>query len=151
MTIDEQMIETVDELINKFGTNHIVTSRDIVQIFNNQYNRPMDSVSPPDYCYNRINNGIGLNKPAVFEYMGSSKYKCLGLDYPYNGPIYHKPQGQQEIIVGKCIDGKRIIAPEDGEETQPEKLTIDKEQDINKHKTKRDPGMGLRFQINEAR
>ena len=110
MTIDEQIIEIANKLVNEFGTDHIVSLQEIYQLFFKHYNRNQGSVIPSDYSYNRINNGIQINKPAVFEYLGRGQYRCLGLNYPYNGPIYHKPKGQNEFIVGKCINGERIIA-----------------------------------------
>ena len=110
MTIDEQMVEIVNDLVGNFGTDYVITTRELYEIFFKRFGRKEGSVIPSDYCYNRVNNGTTLNKPAVFEFLGRGKYKCLGLNYPYNGPIYHKPKSQGEFIVGKCVDGERIIA-----------------------------------------
>lgn len=81
--------------------------------------------------------------------MGKGQYRCLGLNYPYNCPIYHRPKGQIEFIVGKCVNGERIIAPDSVYNnrlvTEPEKSNM--AQTNYKHKTKRDPSMSLRFEV----
>lgn len=112
MTIDEQMVVIVNELAKGFGRDHIVTRRELFESFSSRYGRKEGSIIPSDYCYNRVNNGITLDKPAVFEFLGRGRYRCLGSNYPYNGLIYHKPRGHGEFIVGKCIDGERVIAAE---------------------------------------
>jgi len=148
MTIDEQMIETTSRLVHAFGTDYIISLQEIYQIFEAQYNRKKrDSIIPSDYCYNRINDGIRINKPAVFEYLGRGQYRCLGLNYPYNGPIYHKPMGLTEFIVGKCVNGERIIAPDSGSDCQNSDVSGKPTSKIDGHKTKREPGIQLRFKV----
>lgn len=152
MTIDAQMIETANRLVNEFGTDHIVSLQEIYLNFSKKYKRNKKSVIPSDYCYNRINNGIKINKPTVFEFLGSGQYRCLGLNYLYNGSIYHKPRGQIEFVVGKCVNGERIIAPDSSYDFQ---ITSNSERPVFKsknqssigHKTKREPSMRLRFEI----
>lgn len=150
MTINEQMIELVNEIINIHGDDYIITLDEISQLMFKKYGTKSGSVIPSDYCYNRVNNGIQIEKkPAVFEFLGNGKYKCLGLNYPYNGAIYHKPKGQSEIIVGKCINGVRQIAP--SEDSKYQSVNDNKKVIINdntiKHKTSRDPSMKLRFEV----
>lgn len=152
MTIDEKMIKVVQELVKKYGTNYIITSFELSQIFSINYNTNPSSVLPADYCYNRINNGINLKKPTVFEFIEKSRYRCLGLNFPYNGPIYHKPIGQKEFIVGQCINGERIIAPNSNlnfEINNSNKNTSVKNNitSINYRNTKRTPSMSLRFEV----
>ncbi|MCK9216876.1 MAG: DUF4268 domain-containing protein [Firmicutes bacterium] len=109
LTIDEQMIETVNTLIENHGLGYIATSQEIYKIISDEYGTKPGSIIPSDYCYNRINNGISLDKPAIFEYITRGKYKCLGLDYLYNGEIYHKAKDMPEILVGQCINGERFL------------------------------------------
>ncbi|WP_045222641.1 endonuclease NucS domain-containing protein [Desulfonatronum thioautotrophicum] len=47
------------------------------------------SVIPSDYCYNIINKGIKFQFH-IFEYIDKNKYKFLGADFDYDGPIYWK-------------------------------------------------------------
>lgn len=112
MTIDEQIVEFANEMVRIYGAGHIVSLQEIYKYFEKTYNRNQGSVIPSDYCYNRINNGIQLNKPAVFEYLGNGNYRCYGAGYPFNGTLYHKPKGQNEIAAGKVVNGIRKIAPE---------------------------------------
>lgn len=47
------------------------------------------SLIPSDYCYNKVNKGIKFDH-FLFESLGQGRYKVLGIDYPYEGPIYWK-------------------------------------------------------------
>lgn len=149
MTIEEKMITMANGLVEKFGTDHIVDLQQLYRIFKTQYNINEGSIIPSDYCYNRINNGINLNKATVFEFLGRGQYRCLGLNYQYNGIIYHKAKGQAEISVGKCINGERLIAP-DIEYDNPlnvNKIERMERTESNSHRTRREPGMRLRFEV----
>lgn len=150
MTIDEQMVEIVNELAKNFGTDFVITTRELYEIFFKRFGTKEGSVIPSDYCYNRVNNGITLNKPAVFEFLGRGKYRCLGLAYPYNGPIYHKPKSQTEFIVGKCINGERIIASDNDFKSEDDEANVIKaisNESKHRHRTSRTPSMKLRFEI----
>ena len=119
-------------------------------MFHEKFGRKESSVIASDYCYNRVNNGITLNKPAVFEFLGRDQYRCLGLNYPFNGSIYHKPKGQGEFIVGKCVNGERIIESDKDFKAKDNEINIDEETKNTpkyNHKTSRDPSMKLRFEI----
>lgn len=109
LTIEEQVIETVNNLIEDYGLGYIATSQEIYKIILDEYGTKPGSIIPSDYCYNRINNGISLDKPTLFEYIKRGQYKCLGMDYPYNGAIYHKAKDMPEILVGKCVNGERFL------------------------------------------
>lgn len=148
--IDEQIVEFADEMVAIYGTSHIVELREIYNLLYQKYGTNEGSIIPTDYCYNRVNNGIQIEKkPTVFEYISRGQFRCLGANYPYNGLIYHKPKQKKEIVVGKCIEGLRIIAPDDNydlEALKPNNQSINIEKD-NSHKTKREPGMRLRFEV----
>lgn len=148
MTINEQMEELINELVAKFGTDYIISRKEIQDLSWDKYRRKPGSIIPSDYCYNRVNNGISLDKPALFEFLGKGKYRCLGSNYPYNGPIYHKPRGYGEFIVGKCVNGNRVISSDDIIEV--EEIETNNTAEIKekfKHKTGRNPSMKLRFEI----
>ena len=152
MTIEEQMIVIANELAEKYGDRHVVELQEIYKIFKDKYGTNKGSIIPSDYCYNRINNGIQLKKATVFEHLGNGRYRCLGLNFPYNGTVFHKPAGQyREFAVGKCINGERIIAPDSEYDSQVP--TQDNSESQNKiisktfHRTQREPGMRLRFEV----
>lgn len=69
---------------------------------------------------------------------------------PYNRAIYHKPKKQGEFVVGKCVDGERIISSEGNFEKQDNELNIVKRSNNKpkyKYRTGRDPSMKLRPEI----
>lgn len=152
MTISEQMVDYAGEIIKRYGLGHILSREEIKRDFERIYNRDpeKDSVLPSDYCYNRINNGITLNKPTVFEFLGKSRYRCLGAGYPYNGLIYHQPKGQIEFVVGNCINGVREIAPDNDSlciSCAPSQGVRNNKETGNPHKTQRTPSTKLRYDV----
>jgi hypothetical protein len=112
MTVDEEMVAYAQEVITTFGQGKQLSRGQIVDAVNLKFGRTKGSIIPSDYCYNRINNGIPLSKPALFVHVERSQYKIFGENYPYNGDILHKPMGSKEIVVGQCINGKRVIDPD---------------------------------------
>ena len=109
MTIDDQMATIANELADEFEYDHIITRSELQSIMRQRFGVASGSVIPSDYCYNRLNNGITLEKPTLFEFLGGGRYRCLGENYCYNGPIKHRPRGSNvDEIVGQCIDGERI-------------------------------------------
>lgn len=137
MKNDEKMIAAVQELIATHGIGYIMTTDQLVKFIHTNYKMTERSIMPPDYCYNRINNGIGLTKPTLFEYLDRGQYKCLGEGYPYNGDVYHK-----EMVVGVCENGVRWIF---GIPVEPETPLTPK---TPKHKKRqRDPSPRLRFEV----
>ncbi len=104
MTIDQKMILAVQELIKLYGQGYVATTAELHAFIQERYKIADSSIIPSDYCYNRINDGITLSKPTLFEHLTRGQYRCLGLNYPYNGDIYHKEQ-----IVGKCKNGVREV------------------------------------------
>ena len=106
MTIDQQMVSVVSEIINNFGAGkRIISSSELYIWLGEKYKTKQGSIIPSDYCYNRINDGIDPNKkPMLFEYLGKGQYLCLGENYRYNGNVYHKDE-----IVGICENGVRTL------------------------------------------
>jgi len=150
MTIDEQMVEFANEMVHIYGAGHIISLQEIYRYFEKTYNRRQGSVIPSDYCYNRINNGIQLNKPTVFEYLGNGNYRCYGVGYPYSGTLYHKPKSQKEFAVGKCVNGIREVAPESDyqlSDKSSSSIQYDKTMTSLLHRTQRTPSMKLRFDV----
>ena len=135
MTIDEKMIAAVDDLITTHGAEYIATRQELLSLLHNKYEVALGSIIPSDYCYNRINDGIALSKPTLFEYVEAGRYRCLGENYPYNGNIYHK-----DLVVGKCENGERKIF---GITNPKAKLIPEKE----KAQKSRDPSPRLRFEV----
>ena len=140
MTINEKIEAAADDLIERFGVGHLVERKELLSLLQDTYQVKESSAMPSDYCYNRVNNGISLTKPTLFEYIGPGRYRCLGAGYPYNGPIYHRPSGAAgDIVIGFCKDGVRAIA--DG----PRKA------DVSRAETSkgRDPSPRLRYRVLE--
>ena len=111
-SLTEQMVVFATEMISRFGPGHVFSKQEIIRDLYSKYGTEEDSVLPSDYCYNRFNNGAQLSNPALFEYIKRGQYRCYGVGYPYNGPLYHKPKGGTEFVIGTCINGIREIAPE---------------------------------------
>lgn len=150
MSIDEQIKGIANEFAANFGTDHVITLQELYSILMKRYGTKEGSIIPSDYCYNRVNKGITLKKPTVFEFLGNGNYRCLGSDYPYNGNIYHKPKGQEEFIVGKCVNGERIIAFDQEpikKETDKSKINGLSNSSSGSNQTSRNPGMKLRFEV----
>lgn len=135
MTIDQKMIVATNDIIKKRGIKCVITRKEIIQIIHENYNVTVGSIIPSDYCYNRINDGIALSKPTLFEYLGTGEYRCLGEHYPYNGVIYHR-----ELVVGKCENGVRSIFGIDN-------VPVIVEKTKERTKNSRDPSKRLRFQV----
>ncbi len=133
MTIDQKMIDAVKYLIEADGVGHITTTAELLALLQEKYQITHGSIIPSDYCYNRVNDGITLSKPTLFEYLTRGQYRCLGKNYPYDGDIYHKEQ-----VVGKCKNGVReIYGIVDAQES---KCTT-------KAQKSRNPSTRLRFEV----
>lgn len=107
-SIQQPIYMTIYEQIRDYceGKNgQIVLSSVIKQEINQRYGTNPGSIIPSDYCYNRMNDGILFDKH-LFEFIGGGKYKVLGEQYPYSGLVYHKPQHEDEQVVGEWIKGE---------------------------------------------
>ncbi len=104
-------------------------------MLHNKYEVAVGSIIPSDYCYNRVNDGIALSKPTLFEYVEAGRYRCLGEHYPYNGSIYHK-----DLVVGKCESGERKIFGIANPDIKP----VPEKEKVQKS---RDPSPRLRFEV----
>ena len=101
---DMKMVETVREIVDTLGKGYVISRKELIQFVQKNHDMVEGSILPSDYCYNRINDGIKLSKPTLFEHISRGKYRCLGENYPYNGDVYHKDQ-----VVGFCKNGVRKI------------------------------------------
>ncbi|SDN61130.1 HNH endonuclease [Paenibacillus sp. yr247] len=150
MTTDEEIVEYAIDVVKMFGIGKVVERSEIVREVNLKYGRTVGSIIPSDYCYNIINNGIKPNKPTLFIYNGKGQYECVGLNYPYNGVIWHRPKGAKaEFPVGKCVNGERIIAPNSNLDVMDSTsaLGVKKIEKSSTHKTSRTPSIKLRFDV----
>jgi len=100
-----------DKLLAVFGSQHfgeVLTRKQIIDMIVEAYpgtNRT--SVIPSDYCYNRCNRGIEFESTShLLEYQGNARYKVLGHDFDYDGPIYWKDKQVGEWRRGEA--GPRI-------------------------------------------
>ena len=101
-----KIVEEVGErLQSKYGKEPIPTSviqREIERL--GSYAR--GSVLPSDYCYNLLNRSPYSFKYPVFIRTERGRYKYVGPNYPYTGPILWKPQNGKEKQVGRWNAGK---------------------------------------------
>lgn len=135
MTIDQKMIHAVSEIIKVKGSGSTVTRKELVYLLHNNYGVAIGSIIPSDYCYNRINDGITLTKPTLFEYLGPGRYRCLGENFPYTGDIYHNG-----YIVGMCENGlRKVYGIYEG--------SLLSKTSEEKSQKSRDPSKRLRFQV----
>lgn len=141
MTVTEEIMAVFENI--KIGTQF--TSTEIKQMVHNRFGRNTSSIIPSDYCYNRLNNGIDFERqPHLFEYTADNLYTYLGIGFPYNGKIYHKPQKGIEICVAEMVNGK--IKSELNKPIKHTAETVSTNATLA-HKTKREPGLQLRFQV----
>ena len=107
MTIPEQIQTITAELISRNGIGYEISSQELKILINRRFGTNLSSIIPPDYCYNRVNKGIVFFRyPRLFAYVGRGVYKCLGENYPYDGPVYAQSKGTKtEIIVGAWKNG----------------------------------------------
>lgn len=95
-------VTTHQKVLNVFS-NKQLSRQQIVDLIVHAYpDTNPKSVIPSDYCYNRINVDPSSFKLQVFEITSDDKYKWLGPNYPYSGPIYWKSEQVGKWEQGKC-------------------------------------------------
>lgn len=107
MTIEEQMVAVVDDIISEYGLHHKVSRVELYELLGTRYGRTSGSIIPSDYCYNRTNKGIEfLKKPRLFFFHGDGMYECLGENYPFSGAVYTRKKGESvDVEVGSWNNG----------------------------------------------
>lgn len=85
--------KTSDKFYTLFASKNlgrIFTRKEIIEMLLVAFpDTKKSGVIPSDYCYNMINAGIKFEHH-LFEYLGNSRYKVLGKDYLFVGPILWK-------------------------------------------------------------
>lgn len=99
---------TYKEKIIEFCNNRIAALGIGAEFETSEFNKGINSTNfhPSDYCYNIINKAVVENEtsyPPLFKRVEENRYKCLGIDYPYDGVFTHlgKP-------IGEWKNGKRV-------------------------------------------
>ena len=108
MKKDKITVEQVKEAFLNTSYGEEFTRAEIIKIVTNLYG--VMEVIPSDYCYNRVNDGIDIERnlkehKCLFEYVSRNRYKYIGAGKRYTGILYHKPKGSAECEVGKIKDG----------------------------------------------
>lgn len=98
-------LTTRDKVLNVFKgqIDKIFLREEIIDLVVHAYpgtNRT--SVIPSDYCYNKINADPNSFKLHGFEFTSDQKYKWLGPNNPYSGPIYWKTEQVGKWERGQC-------------------------------------------------
>lgn len=106
MLIYEQLLSIFEE-----DTDRIYRTGEIRSELEHRFGTNRDSVIPSDYCYNRWNHGVNTQTP-ILVWLGKGRYRFIGPDQPYIGPILGRPRGTSaDQVVGECIDGIRKMNP----------------------------------------
>lgn len=89
-------------------------TQEIIDMVKFKYQIKDSSITPSDYCYNRMNIDKWKNPKLldfnIFEYKDRNTYRYLGGNYPYNGIINYKTNGSSEdIVVGEWNNGEKTI------------------------------------------
>ena len=102
------MAQVVDEaaagLHTQYGEGGIpsdVLKREIERL--GGYRR--DSVIPSDYCYNVINRAPFSFKCPMLVRVERGRYRYIGPEYAYNGPVMWKPKQEAQRQVGSWSGG----------------------------------------------
>ena len=97
MTIEEKVIEVINDYVSSNGTASMMTPDQLYSLVTATYPMNRNSFLPADYCYNRTNEGIDFEKHShLFERTDDGNYLVLGEDYSYTGPVYYRRRGEKE-------------------------------------------------------
>lgn len=104
------ILEKVEETFANYTIGTNLSRMEIIEAVHQKYNTNRSSIIPSGYCYNITNLGKQISHAmdlfCIFEYVGRNTYKYLGKNYPYTGPVYHKPKGsRKEYLVGYWKNG----------------------------------------------
>ena len=110
-------MSTADKIKTAFANTSLnteFTSSEITKRVQQKFGKI--TVCPADYCYNRINVSVNLDKleknliekKCLFEYIEKDKYIYRGPNYNYNGKILHSPKQGREHSVGELKNGVLI-------------------------------------------
>ena len=103
MTIDEQMLVIVTEIVSEYGLHYKISLKELYELLGARFQTNSSSIIPSDYCYNRVNKGIDFNKkPHLFRFLGDGMYECLGENYPFTGDVENASDG---TVVGSWKNG----------------------------------------------
>ncbi|MGO4926870.1 DUF7225 domain-containing protein [Streptococcus alactolyticus] len=108
MTIVEAMRQAISNYIDKNGIGNIVTRQELSAMVSAIMPVESNSFLPADYCYNRTNKGISFESHIhLFELMDDGRYKILGENYMYSGPVLgRKEDGSGYEIKGVWTEGE---------------------------------------------
>lgn len=97
MTIEEKVIEVINDYVSSNGTASKMTSDQLYSLVTATYPMNRNSFLPADYCYNRTNEGIDFERHShLFERTDDGNYLVLGEDYSYSGPVYYRRRGEKK-------------------------------------------------------
>ena len=134
MTVAEKVNEVINSYVKEKGTDPItiMSGKEICSMIIEKYDELKPKINQDgklqprflltDFCYNSYNEGLtrtGMEKFAerdkLLKRFFDGTYGILGLNYPYNGKVYHTPEGKVEnrYVVGEWINGKFNSFPEE--------------------------------------
>lgn len=95
------IIEKVKDTFANCEHGTIYSRSEIVKMVKTKHGVNEGSIIPSDYCYNLTNEGIldnsDLDKFKIFEWVSRGKYRYLGENHPYEGPVYRNPRNKWKV------------------------------------------------------
>ena len=152
-------LERVREAMFQQKLRTVFSRAEIVEIVRNAFSKDrfsLSSIMPSDYCYNLMNldklNNSKLLDFNLFEYLGKDEYLYIGENYPFDKEIYHKPKSGSIYVIGKWVNGERIIAsmqnyPDNENKAYSNVINTVAKNPNNYHNTPRNAGMKLRYLV----
>ena len=99
-------LEQAGRSLQRLGADEPIPTADLVAATVRETGCSPSSVLPADYSYNRVNRSPFSRVFPMFIQEGLGRYRFVGLDYPYTGPIYWQPiEGGPDRVVGNSING----------------------------------------------
>lgn len=147
-------IDKVRIAMKKKQLGAVFNRNDIFEMVKNEFpndNVKKGSINPADYCYNLINldklNNKSLLDFNIFESQ-NNMYKYLGENYPYDKEILHKPKSGEPYVIGRWINGERILGATKTITKVDNRLYKDlTSSNPLPHKTMREVGLKMRFLV----
>ncbi|MEX0715519.1 MAG: HNH endonuclease signature motif containing protein [Planctomycetaceae bacterium] len=110
MQLIERTMEQVARRLQKQYGNRPLHPAEIEEQVVEECGAERGSVNARDYCYNRKNKDVLLNKKRpMFEYDYDTPphYRFLGFDHPYSGLCYQHPKGGgSRQVIGHWVNGE---------------------------------------------
>jgi hypothetical protein len=97
-------LNPLEEFFNlHFNPNQVYSNQEIRDIFQNADIPIPNSGNPTAFTYNRWNKGMDLIFPVFIH--EKRRYKYVGRNFNYTGPVYHHANGNRPEIIANFENG----------------------------------------------